>query len=685
MRHLDATIERIVYESPTNDYKVVSCSVDDCPRRITVVGDLPSLRIGAEFAFGGEYVDSKYGRQFQITSFAEKRPVSAEGIKAYLASGLIKGIGPALAERIVETFGEHALTIIDTCPKRLLEIPGLGDKRIQRIVASWADQQGIQEVMLFLQGYGLTTGQIVKIYREYGPNSIAAIRENPYRLADDITGFGFKTADTIARKLGVTADNPLRLESGIIYVLHELAKEGHCFAHWQQLVSKAVDMLGTPDGQALGLPEEAAHTVNAEKVIAAIKTLIQQRLIIAQPLAGSAPCLYLRAYYYAEVRVAENLRHISGYHNQIFVSDWIVHRVCSGTGGITYDPVQIDAIRKAVQSKVLVLTGGPGTGKTTTVLGIIQAFGQAKAQILLAAPTGRAAKRLTEATGIEAKTIHRLLEFNPTDGFKRNEDEPLQGDVLIIDESSMIDIQLMDHLLQAVPETMTLIFVGDIDQLPSVGAGSVLRDMIRSGVFPVVRLDKIFRQAKESRIITNAHRINKGEMPDLAGGPGTDFYFIDMEARMTEKGYARTVEKGWHREFDPGDMALEAARTIISLVSRHLPHDKGFSPQDIQVLTPMRKTAIGVIELNHAIQEAVNPPADLENPDSGSITRGAYTFREKDRVMQIRNSYDTNVFNGDIGVVTQVDTEEERVTVRFDNDYEVVYGTDNLDDLVLAY
>ncbi|MBQ4364409.1 MAG: ATP-dependent RecD-like DNA helicase, partial [Oscillospiraceae bacterium] len=521
---------------------------------------------------------------------------------------------------------------------KLLSVPGIGKIRVERIKKSWVEQKEIKNIMLFLQGHDVSTSHATKIYKTYGNDSISVVQENPYRLADDIWGIGFRTADTIAAKMGFGPDRYERLRSGLMYTLNSLADEGHCYSTENVLITKAADIL---------------QITETGKLKNALEQMISDRDVITENIPKSAEiAIYLPAFFYAETGTARRISEICTSISSLRVDDKIVEKVVNSTS-ISYDEVQIQAIRTAVSSKMFVLTGGPGTGKTTTTLGIINAFRSAGANILLAAPTGRAAKRMTEATGMESKTIHRLLEFKPPEGCQRNAENPLEGDVLIVDECSMIDIILMYSLVKAIPDSMTVILVGDVDQLPSVGAGNVLRDIISSDTIPVVRLTKIFRQAQTSRIITNAHLINKGKMPDISNPKGSDFFFIECEDEEKRSG------------------------EIVNLIRNRLPKFYGLSPTDIQVLTPMQRGDVGAQNLNTLLQEKINP-------GNIGLKRGGTLYKPNDKVMQIRNNYDKEVFNGDIGVVAQVDTEERTLIVIFDG-RPVGYEIDELDELVLAY
>ncbi len=639
MEKLRCVVERITYQNELNGYSVIKCRAKGFSDLVTVVGLMPEVHVGSVLAVSGEWkVDARYGRQFSMTDFEETLPATVYGIEKYLGSGLIKGIGPKFAKAIVRQFGAETLAIIDDEPLRLREVPGIGETRVDLIRKGWNDQKEIKNIMLFLQDHHVSTGHATKIYKTYGNDSIHVVQENPYRLADDIWGIGFKTADTIAEKMGFDHEKYARLRSGLLYTLNQLAEEGHCYATREQLTKAGAELLEV---------DESLITMTMDEMIRA-------RDVITEPRPEEEPpVIYLPPFFFSELGTARRLTEIFRHPASITVETENLGERVSRKTGMTYDPAQLEAIETAARSKVFILTGGPGTGKTTVTLGIIRAFQSVHARILLAAPTGRAAKRLSETTGMEAKTIHRLLEMKPPDGYQRNEDNPLEGDVLIVDECSMIDILLMYNLLKAVPKTMTMVLVGDVDQLPSVGAGNVLRDIIDSGVFPVVRLTKIFRQAQSSRIITNAHRINQGFMPDLTNGKNTDFFFIEKE--------------------EPEAAAAE----IVSLVQRRLPDHYHLPAQQIQVLTPMQKGVVGATNLNQLLQETVNP-------GEGGLRRGGFRYKPGDKVMQIRNNYDKEVFNGDIGTISAIREEDREMTICFDG-REVVYDLSDLEELTLAY
>jgi len=638
MDHLRCVVERITYQNADNGYTVLKCAVKNAQDLVTVVGIMPDTHVGSVLALEGVWkVDAKYGRQFSVEKFEETLPATVYGIEKYLGSGLIKGVGPKFARRIVEKFGKDTLDVIEENPDALIEVEGIGRVRVERIRKSWEEQKEIKNIMLFLQGHEVSTSHATKIFKTYGSDSISVVQENPYRLADDIWGIGFKTADTIAEKMGIEKDRFIRLRSGILYTLNKLSENGHCYAVREQLIKAAVQLLEV---------EEAELEITLDEMLRTEDVIREEEAI------------YLPPFFFSETGCAKRLLKLLAAERRVQMDVDAVMETVTGRAGqgqhITYDEVQLEAIRAAVSSKIMVLTGGPGTGKTTTTMGIIAAYRAAGCRIILAAPTGRAAKRMSEATGMEAKTIHRLLEYKPPEGYQRKEENPLEGDVLILDECSMIDIMLMYNLLKAMPEQMTLIMVGDTDQLPSVGAGNVLKDIISSGRIPVVRLSRIFRQARGSRIIMNAHRINKGEQIDMRGGRDSDFFFAAKETNE------------------------EVVELLVKYCTENLPRYYHVDAlQDIQVLTPMQRGVCGAANLNQVLQEAMNP---------GSIflRRGGTQYRLHDKVMQIRNDYDKEVFNGDIGVINHVDMEERELTVNFDG-REVVYDVSELEELTLAY
>lgn len=633
MIKLRCVIEHITYQNQENGYSVMKVKVKDYSDLVTLVGNLLDVPVGAVLLCDGDWkVDKKYGRQFVCETWEEVMPATVYGIEKYLGSGLVKGIGPKFAHLIVEKFGTETIEIIEDNIERLREVPRIGKRRVEKIRESWEKQKDIKNVMLFLQQYGVSTAYAAKIYRQYGKESIDKVQDNPYRLADDIWGIGFKTADSIASKMGYEKNDLRRCKSGISYTLNELSNEGHVYAVEEQLIETAKKLLEADE----------------EPIRQAVTEMIASEDLIREDEA-----IYLPPFYHSERGTAKKLLALLQDQTPTLFGLKADIKAIEKVSGIEYDEVQIAAIKQAVHSKVMVLTGGPGTGKTTTTQGIIAAYKTAGMRILLAAPTGRASKRMSEATGMEAKTIHRLLEFNPQDGYKRNDENPLEGDALIVDECSMIDIILMYNLIKAIPENMRLVLVGDIDQLPSVGAGNVLRDIIDSEKIPVVRLTRIFRQAQSSRIVMSAHAINQGRYPDTSNGKQTDFFFIKNE--------------------EPEQVAEE----IVKLVKHRLPKAYNQPLNNIQVLTPMQRSVVGATNLNMMLQQALNT-------SNFGISRGGTTYKLGDRVMQVRNNYDKNVFNGDIGIVEQVSMEDRTLFVRFDDNL-VEYEASELDEVTLAY
>ncbi|MGN1167929.1 MAG: ATP-dependent RecD-like DNA helicase [Lachnospiraceae bacterium] len=634
MEHLRCVVERITYQNAENGYTVLKCAAKNYKELVTVVGTMPDTHVGSVLLLEGFWkVDAKYGRQFSVEKFEETLPATVYGIEKYLGSGLIKGVGPKFAKRIVEKFGKDTLEVIEENPDALIEVEGIGKVRVERIKNSWKEQKEVKNIMLFLQSHEVSTSHATKIFKTYGSESIQIVKENPYRLADDIWGIGFKTADAIACKMGFEKEKFVRLRSGILYTLNKLSENGHCYAVREQLIEKAIELLDV---------EEPELEITLDDMIRSGDVMKEEEAI------------YLPTFYFSETGCGKLLLRLLQTERKAEVNvDEITKKVICQSE-LSYDEIQLEAIRTAISSKVMVLTGGPGTGKTTTTMGIISAYRMAECRILLAAPTGRAAKRMSETTGMEAKTIHRLLEYKPPEGYQRNEEKPLEGDVLILDECSMVDVMLMYNLLKAIPEHMSLILVGDTDQLPSVGAGNVLKDVIDSGRVPVVRLTRIFRQAQGSRIIMNAHRINKGEAIDIRGGKDSDFFFAGKETNE------------------------EVVETLVKYCTQNLPryyHVDAF--RDIQVLTPMQRGICGAANLNQVLQEAMNPSKIF-------LRRGGTQYRLHDKVMQIRNNYDKEIFNGDIGTITKVDMEERELTVDFDG-RNVNYDVSELDELTLAY
>ncbi len=633
MEKIKCTIERITFQNPENGYSVLQATIKGYRDEQTLVGTFHEVTVGAVLTVEGTWrVDKRYGRQFAVEKWTEELPADIIGIEKYLGSGLVKGIGPKFAKLIVAKFGLDTFNVIENEPDKLLEVYGIGKGRVAKIQASWEKQKDVKDIMVFLQGHGVSSTYAAKIYKQYGKESIEKVQANPYCLADDIWGIGFKTADGIAEKLGYEKNDLRRCRSGIFYTLNKLSEDGHVYSEREQLIKSAKELLQAEE----------------EPITQALDDMITKEDLILDEEA-----IFLPPFYYAEIGVASKLKRLlEDSTGNLFDGTLNIEEIVKKTG-IQYDDVQVAAIQQAVKSKVMVLTGGPGTGKTVTTQGIIAALESLGQGILLAAPTGRAAKRMNEATGKEAKTIHRLLEYNPAEGYGRNDENPLDGGVLIVDESSMIDVILMNSLLKAVPSHMRLILVGDIDQLPSVGAGNVLRDIIDSGVVPVIRLTKIFRQAQTSRIITNAHKINQGIFPDISNGRDADFFFIKQE--------------------DPE----KAAQEIVNIVKNRIPKAYHYSTNDIQVLAPMQRSVVGATNLNIILQEAINPEGDF-------LSRGGFKYRKGDRVMQIRNNYDKEVFNGDIGIVQNVNMEDRSLTVIYEG-RAVEYEDNELDEVTLAY
>lgn len=641
--NLDGILERIVFHNEENGYSVLRFKTA-AGDNYTVVGNIADPQVGSSLKLTGEWVDNaKFGRQFKMLTYETSLPAGLVGIRHYLASGLIKGVGPKTAERIVEAFGDETFAILDNEPERLSAVKGIGKRTAIGIQEAWSEHRGIRDLIMFLQPHGVSTAYAVRIYKFYGKHALSVVQENPYRLAMDISGIGFVTADIIAQKIGFEVDSPLRAEAGTLYMLTKTSDEGHVYFPFDALVTKTSDNLN----------------IRADLVENAIEILEREDRVVIEELSNGQVAVYRSRFHAYESGISTYIKKILGSPKTVLIKNpnEIVEEVVANLG-INLAEEQLEAVHTAVRSKMMVLTGGPGTGKTTITKAIVQSYKKLKAKILLCAPTGRAAKRMFETIGVEAKTIHRLLEYSPReDGFQRNENNPLACSLIVIDESSMMDTMLMFHLLKAIPLGATVIFVGDVHQLPSVGPGNVLKDVILSGVVDVVELHEVFRQAQESDIITNAHKINAGEVPFLESSKErlSDFYFI--------------------RQDDPE----RCAAMIVDLVKNHIPRRFGFDAIDqIQVLTPMHKGSAGSGNLNHLLQEALNPqPLCLK--------RGDREYRLDDKVMQLRNNYDKDVFNGDIGRICVVNTEDKKLTVRFDDEKNVIYDFNELDELVPAY
>ncbi|MDY0204124.1 MAG: ATP-dependent RecD-like DNA helicase [Desulfovibrio desulfuricans] len=659
---ISGTVERVIFHNEENGYTVLRlmpASVNSGggdggltrPRdSVSCVGHMVNPQAGVQMKLGGRWVNNtRFGRQIEFSHAEEMLPATSEGIRLYLSSGLIKGVGEEMASRIVKAFGTDTIRVLDEEPERLLKVRGVGQKSLERIRASWSEHRGIRDLLLFLQPHGITPAYAVRIYRAYGADALGIVRENPYRLAMDIHGIGFVTADAAARKLGFEHDHPLRVQAGTLYVLQKATDDGNVYLPQTALMEAVCAQLGVDED----LVSDALAALEADERI------VREDMDMPGP-DGTQPetGVYLRRYFHCESKTAFYLQRLMRSPKSIRFEnpDALVDKVV-GELNISLAPEQLEAVRTSARSKVMVLTGGPGTGKTTIINAIIRLFAEVRARILLAAPTGRAAKRMAETSGRESRTIHRLLEYSPKeDGFARNEDSPLACGLLVVDEASMMDTLLFYHLLKAVPLGATLVLVGDVHQLPSVGPGNVLADIIASGVVPVVELTEIFRQSAESEIICNAHLINRGEVPSLESSKDrlSDFYFIHQN--------------------DPE----KAADLMVDLVRNHIPRRFGLDPvDDIQVLTPMHKGAVGAGHMNTRLQEALNPNG-LE------VRRGERAFRLHDKVMQIRNNYDKDVFNGDMGRISFLDLADRTLSVTFDERV-IPYEFDELDELAPAY
>lgn len=645
-------IEHITFTNEDNGFTIAKVNVDGRRDPVTIVGNLMSPMHGEVLHMQGEWAHHpKFGKQFKVAQFKTKVPASLGGIRKYLGSGLIKGLGPVMAGRIVDKFGKETLDVIENEIDRLAEVEGIGKKRIAVIGKAWESQKDIRDVMLFLQTHGVSSGYAAKIFKRYGDRAIAIVKENPYRLAADIFGIGFRKADQIAAALGFEKNSSVRVEAGVLYVLYQLSEDGHVYFPYDALITRCREIL----------------EVERQFVTTALTTLKRQEAVVIEDIDTNAAestqngkAVYLSKFFTCETGIAELLKLLVKTPKPMRKIDidkaiqWVQQQL-----SITLAANQIQAVRSAIESKVMVITGGPGTGKTTIINAVLKIFSRMRARVMLAAPTGRAAKRMSEATRFDARTIHRLLEYSfQKGGFQRNEDKPLDCQVLIVDEASMIDTVLMLYLLKAIPAGATFILVGDVNQLPSVGAGNVLNDIISSSVVPVVSLNKIFRQAQASRIIVNAHKINEGIVPFVKSAdqndPHNDFYIIEQD--------------------DP-DRVLEI---IIELAQTRIPQRFGFNPlTEIQVLTPMHKGVVGAGNLNRELQQALNPGEE-------GVIRGERTYRLNDKVMQIRNNYDKDVFNGDIGHIALIRSAEKEVIIDFDG-REVVYDFADLDEVILAY
>jgi len=643
LAEIEGTIERITFQNEENGYTVARLTPFNQSNEVTIVGNLLGVISGQSLKLTGMWVKHpQYGPQFEIQNYSFHYPATIQGLRKYLGSGLIKGIGPVTANQIVETLGLDTLEIIETSSDRLTTVPGIGIKKAASIQAAWQEQKQIKDIMIFLQGHGVSASLASKIYKKYGDDSIAIVRTNPYRLAREVYGIGFKTADRIAQQMGVPSNDPMRIQAGVIYCLGTLADEGHCFAVRNFLHFEAGKLLD----------------VGPNEVSSQLEFLVKSSEIIIED-----EVVYLAPFFHAERGTAKKLlllSHSSRDRLEVFKNlpcEEIFSKLDRTDTDYLSDQ-QKQAIQIALVSKMSILTGGPGTGKSTITGSIVNILQRYKKTVLLAAPTGRAAKRLSQATGLEAKTIHRLLEFSlaGNKGFIRDQKNPLDADMIIIDEMSMVDILLMNHLLSAVESGTHLLLVGDVDQLPSVGPGNVLRDLIGSEVFPVTRLTEVFRQAQDSHILTNAHRINQGQIPHFPKGALDFFLFV---------------------ENDPE----KAAVRVVELVSQRIPKKFGLDPhRDIQVLTPMHRSAAGVSELNSILQESLNPAT----PDKVAYNQGFRTLRTDDRVMQVQNNYDRQVFNGDMGIIKSINLEDQVIQVTFDG-RNIDYDFSDLNEIIHAY
>lgn len=646
---LVGTVERVVFHNAQNGFTVLKVMPDSGPGKGSenVVGHMTSPKAGCRMRFHGQFVKNpKFGRQFSFTLADEIMPATEEGIRLYLASGLIRGVGSETAGRIVEAFGLDAIRVLDEEPERLLQVRGIGRKGLERIKKSWSEHRGMRDLLLFLQPHGISAAYAVRIYRAYGAEAIQIVRENPYRLAMDINGIGFVTADAIAAKLGFRPDHPLRIQAAALYLLQKAGDDGHVYLPQPMLLEKTCQQV----------------SVTEEKAMAALAELEASQRIAREGFEGCGreeeTGVYLRRYYHCESKTAYYLRRLVASPKTVVFPDLadMLPAALRGLHIILAEQQRL-AVEAAARVKVLVITGGPGTGKTTIIKAIIKLYESVRARILLAAPTGRAAKRMAEATGRDARTIHRLLEYSPGDDrFAKNEDSPLACGLLVVDEASMMDTLLFYHLLKAVPLGATLILVGDVHQLPSVGPGNVLGDIIQSRAVDVVELNEIFRQSAESEIICNAHMINRGKMPMLERNSQklSDFYFI-----------AR-------------DEPEEAADLVVDLIKTHIPRRFGFDPvNEVQLLTPMHRGPVGAENMNNRLQEALNPNAP-------ELRRGERSYRLHDKVMQVRNNYDKDIFNGDMGRIVFLDSREKKLSVDFDG-VVMPYEFDELDELVPAY
>lgn len=689
---LQGSLERIVYSNEENHYTVAQLQPDNARKSVTVVGNLPAVQCGETLLLHGEWiVHPQFGRQFKIARFESILPSTITGLKKYLGSGLIRGIGPKFAERIVDFFGKDTLTVIDQYSGRLKEVPGIGAERAGRIRLAWVEQKAVREIMIFLQSYGVTPSQAAKIHKMYGDDSMKVVKDNPYQLARDIHGIGFRTADQIARNLGIPSDSAQRIQAGVVYQLEQILAEGHTGYPFDLLVRAASEnLLGVDEG-----PVERQIT-----------QLIHDGALKIEP---SENLVYLAGIHRAERGLAERLLHIA--HAAVTLPPVQVEKALAWAdqqSHITMSDAQREAVRAAITSKLVVITGGPGVGKTTIIRGIVKILAYKKAKIALCAPTGRAAKRLSESCSYFAQTIHRLLKYDPQDhDFTHHAANPIEANLVVVDETSMLDVPLAFHLFNAIPPTASVVLVGDVDQLPSVGPGNFLRDVIDSGIAPVIRLNQIFRQHHRSQIVVNAHRVNEGKLPENSAATpmlamardlteDEDPPPADPEARHPrERPAAAPSANGLSTASDfhllPADSPEAAVRRIVKLVSDEIPRAFQFDPiEEIQVMAPMHRGVCGVENLNRELQAALNPkradPKFRLHRDGviPEIERFGRLYRIGDKVMQIRNNYDKDVFNGDLGRVVAIDRDAATLSVRVDERL-VEYEFSDLDELLPAY
>jgi exodeoxyribonuclease V alpha subunit len=668
---LAGSIERVTFHNPSNGFCVLRIKARGHRELVTVVGHAAEISAGEWVTVSGTWVnDREHGQQFKAAFLRSSPPTTAEGIEKYLGSGMIRGIGPIYASKLVTAFGAEVFEVIEQAPERLREVPGIGKVRAGRIAQAWADQKVVREIMVFLHSHGVGTARAVRIFKTYGNDAVQVMAENPYRLARDIRGIGFRTADAIAARLGIEPTATIRLRAGINYALLEASGEGHCGLPTAELLKLAGELLAVEQPRTAG-PDQTGATrrvpLEPGQIQAALNQELAEGSVVADNLAGE-PAIFLSHLHKAERQIAEALQELAqgappwGAIDATKAIGWVEQRL-----GLQLAASQREAVQQALASKVLVITGGPGVGKTTLINAILQILAAKKLRIQLCAPTGRAAKRMAEATGLESKTIHRLLEFDPASyGFRRNSELPLECDLLVVDETSMVDVPLMASLLAAIPPEAALLLVGDVDQLPSVGPGQVLADAINSGALPVTRLTEVFRQAASSRIITTAHAINGGNIPDLrppAEGTSSDFYFL------------------------PAETPEQAVTLILKVVGERIPARFGLDPiAQVQVLCPMARGGCGSRSLNIELQKLLNP----DPPEH--VERFGWRFAPGDKVMQIANDYEKEVFNGDVGTIDAIDSDNSELSVLFPTSEAgtagtrvVVYGWGELDHLVPAY